>query len=173
MWCATADTAGDNSDFPVPQMHHYRDWVISALNRDLPYDEFVRAQIAGDLLPGASEEEKREKLIATGYIANSRRFGSRVDDYPQHLTIEDTIDNFGRTFPRADDQLRPLPRPQVRPDHRGGLLRDLRHLPQHALPVAGHRARSAAARFHPARVGSIRSPHSRKKKPEKQKPLGC
>jgi hypothetical protein len=93
-----ADTAGDNSDFPIPQMYRYRNWVIAALNRDMPYDEFVRAQLAGDLLPAKSTEEKHEKIIATGYIANARRFGSRVDDYPQHLTIEDTIDNLGRTF---------------------------------------------------------------------------
>ncbi|HET6406818.1 MAG TPA: DUF1549 domain-containing protein, partial [Chthoniobacteraceae bacterium] len=93
-----ADTAGDNSDFPVPQMHLYRDWVIAAFNRDLPYDQFVRQQIAGDILPAANDTEKHQHLIATGYIANSRRFGSRVDDYPQHLTIEDTIDNFGRAF---------------------------------------------------------------------------
>jgi hypothetical protein len=93
-----ADTAGDNSDFPIPQMHRYRDWVIRAFNRDLPYDQFVREQLAGDLLPGATTQETHERLIATGYIANARRFGSRVDDYPQHLTIEDTIDNLGRAF---------------------------------------------------------------------------
>ncbi|HSI11865.1 MAG TPA: DUF1553 domain-containing protein [Chthoniobacter sp.] len=93
-----ADTAGDNSDFPIPQMHRYRDWVIGAFNRDLPYNEFVREQIAGDLLPGSNEAETQERIIATGYIANARRFGSRVTDYPQHLTIEDTIDNFGRAF---------------------------------------------------------------------------
>jgi hypothetical protein len=93
-----ADTAGDNSDFPVPQMYRYRNWVIEAFNRDLPYDRFVRAQLAGDLLPADSSKERHENTIATGYIANARRFGSRVDDYPQHLTIEDTIDNVGRTF---------------------------------------------------------------------------
>ncbi len=93
-----ADTAGDNSDYPIPQIHRYRDWVIAAFNRDLPYDEFVRDQLAGDLRGGASVEESHARLIATGYIANARRFGSRVDDYPQHLTIEDTIDNVGRSF---------------------------------------------------------------------------
>lgn len=93
-----ADTAGDNSDFPIPQMHHYRDWVIGAFNRDLPYDQFVREQLAGDLLPADTAEASRERIVATGYIANARRFGSRVDDYPQHLTIEDTIDNLGRAF---------------------------------------------------------------------------
>lgn len=93
-----ADTAGDNSDFPIPQMHRYRDWVIRAFNRDLPYDQFVREQLAGDLLPGESLQDTHDRLIATGYIANARRFGSRVEDYPQHLTIEDTIDNLGRSF---------------------------------------------------------------------------
>jgi hypothetical protein len=93
-----SDTAGDNSDFPIPQMYRYRNWVIEALNRDMPYDQFVRQQLAGDLLPAASQEQKNEQTIATGYIANARRFGSRVDDYPQHLTIEDTIDNVGRAF---------------------------------------------------------------------------
>lgn len=98
-----ADTAGDNSDFPIPQMYLYRNWVIDAFNRDLPYDQFIREQLAGDLLPfsqnsGDSSEQAQQRLIATGYIANARRFGSRVDDYPQHLTIEDTIDNLGRTF---------------------------------------------------------------------------
>jgi hypothetical protein len=93
-----ADTAGDNSDFPIPQMYRYRDWVIGAFNRDLPYDQFVREQLAGDLLPAEEAEETLNRLVATGYIANARRFGSRSEDYPQHLTIEDTIDNLGRAF---------------------------------------------------------------------------
>lgn len=93
-----ADTAGDNSDYPVPQLYRYRNWVIRSLNEDKPYDQFVREQIAGDLLPSASEEERRQQIIATGYLASARRFGSVVKDYPQHLTIEDTIDNLGRAF---------------------------------------------------------------------------
>jgi mono/diheme cytochrome c family protein len=93
-----ADTAGDNSDFPIPQMYRYRNWVIAAFNRDLPYDQFVREQLAGDLLSATPPEEHFPQVIATGYLANARRFGSRVADYPQHLTIEDTLDNLGRTF---------------------------------------------------------------------------
>ena len=93
-----ADTAGDNSDFPVPQLHRYRDWVIRAFNDDQPFHQFVREQIAGDLLETPNPEVRRNRIIATGYLANARRFGSRVDDYPQHLTIEDTLDNLGRTF---------------------------------------------------------------------------
>jgi hypothetical protein len=91
-----ADTAGCNSDFPVPSAYKYRNYVIDAFNRDKPYDQFIREQIAGDLLPSATEAERQEKIIATGYIAISRRFGSRdVDD---NLMIDDTIDNVGKAF---------------------------------------------------------------------------
>jgi len=94
-----ADTAGDNSDYPIPQHYRYRDWVIDAFNRDVPYDQFIREQLAGDLLPAKDEDDRRAKLIATGYLANSKRFGSYEDErYPWYLTYEDTIDNLGRTF---------------------------------------------------------------------------
>ena len=94
-----ADTAGDNSDYPIPQIFRYRNWVIDAFNRDLPYDEFVRQQLAGDLLPSRDEQDRHDKIIATGYLANTRRFGSYDEErYPWYLTIEDTIDNLGRTF---------------------------------------------------------------------------
>ncbi|NQV26540.1 MAG: DUF1553 domain-containing protein [Rhodopirellula sp.] len=93
-----ADTAGENSDYPIPQAYLYRNYIINAFNSDMPYDEFIREQIAGDLLPASSDAERNRHIIATGYIAISRRFGSVIKDYPQHLTIEDTIDNIGRVF---------------------------------------------------------------------------
>jgi cytochrome c553 len=93
-----ADTAGDNSDYPVPQLYKYRNWVIRAFNQDKPYDQFLREQIAGDLLLARDEQDRRDKLIATGYLAGSRRFGSYEDArYQWYLTYEDTIDNLGRT----------------------------------------------------------------------------
>ena len=93
-----ADTAGENSDFPIPQAYLYRNYIIDAFNSDKPYDEFLREQIAGDLLPAASDVERNEHTVATGYIAISRRFGSVIENYPQHLTIEDTIDNMSRVI---------------------------------------------------------------------------
>jgi hypothetical protein len=90
-----ADTCGNASDYPVPQAHKYRDWVIGAFNRDLPYDQFVREQIAGDLLADGSEAERYQRVVATGYLAIARRFGGGRVGEP-HLTIEDTIDNLGR-----------------------------------------------------------------------------
>lgn len=94
-----ADTAGDNSDYPIPQNYLFRNWIIDAFNRDLPFNDFVRHQLAGDLLPAKDEADRRAKLIATGYIANTKRFGSYEDErYPWYLTYEDQIDNLGRAF---------------------------------------------------------------------------
>ncbi|MBO0722414.1 MAG: PSD1 domain-containing protein, partial [Blastocatellia bacterium] len=45
----------------------YRDWVINALNQDKPYDQFVIEQIAGDMLPNATQEQ----IVATGFLRNS------------------------------------------------------------------------------------------------------
>lgn len=61
-----ADSDGYEKDMPR-QVWFYRDWVVDALNRDLPYDRFVVQQVAGDLLPGATQEQ----IIATGYLRNS------------------------------------------------------------------------------------------------------
>lgn len=92
-----ADTCGNASDYPVPQAHKYRDWVIAAFDRDVPYDRFLREQIAGDLLPGGTEAERYDRIVATGYLAIARRFGGdRMGEH--HLTLEDTIDNVGRSM---------------------------------------------------------------------------
>src|SRR5262245_44054427 len=80
-----ADTSGCNSDFPVRTAYLYRNYVIDSLNTDKPYDQFVREQVAGDLLPHASEAERRQQIIATGYLAIGRRFGSLADEF--HLTL--------------------------------------------------------------------------------------
>ncbi len=61
-----ADSDGYEKDKPR-FVHFYRDWVVNALNRDLPYDRFVIEQIAGDLLPNATQDQK----VATGFLRNS------------------------------------------------------------------------------------------------------
>jgi Protein of unknown function (DUF1549)/Protein of unknown function (DUF1553)/Planctomycete cytochrome C len=92
-----ADTAGENSDHPLPHAWRYRNWVIGALNRDLPYDQFVREQIAGDLIgrQGAAEEYA-DRVVATGYLAIARRFGHDIEK-DMHLTFEDTLDTLGKS----------------------------------------------------------------------------
>ncbi|MFT7677861.1 MAG: hypothetical protein ACI8QC_001847 [Planctomycetota bacterium] len=61
-----ADSMGLGSD-PLRQIWRYRDWVIEAYNRNLPYDEFIVEQLAGDLLPGATLEQR----LATAFHRNT------------------------------------------------------------------------------------------------------
>ncbi|HTU17773.1 MAG TPA: PSD1 and planctomycete cytochrome C domain-containing protein [Gemmataceae bacterium] len=61
-----ADSDGFEKD-KSRQVWFYRDWVINALNRDLPYDQFIVEQLAGDLLPNATQDQK----VATGFLRNS------------------------------------------------------------------------------------------------------
>jgi hypothetical protein len=61
-----ADSNGYEKDAPR-YVWFYRDWVINALNRDLPYNQFIIEQIAGDLLPNATQDQK----VATGFLRNS------------------------------------------------------------------------------------------------------
>src|SRR3954470_2578662 len=89
-----ADTSGCNSDYPIPDAYRYRDYVIDSFNKDRPFDQFIKEQIAGDLLPAASVEDRNAKVIATGYLALARRFGSRASEF--HQTVEDLIDNVGK-----------------------------------------------------------------------------
>ena len=61
-----ADSDGYEKDKPR-FVWAYRDWVVAALNRDLPYNQFVIEQIAGDLLPQATQDQ----IVATGFLRNS------------------------------------------------------------------------------------------------------
>jgi len=61
-----ADSDGFEKD-KARQVYFFRDWVINALNRDLPYDRFIIEQIAGDLLPNATQDQ----VVATGFLRNS------------------------------------------------------------------------------------------------------
>lgn len=68
-WLDVARYAEDNptseaTNPPYPYAWRYRDWVIEALNRDEPYDRFIKLQLAADLMPGV----KREDLRALGYL---------------------------------------------------------------------------------------------------------
>lgn len=62
-----ADSDGYESDLERPWAWRYRNWVIDALRRDLPFDQFTIEQLAGDLLPGATPDQR----AATGFYRNS------------------------------------------------------------------------------------------------------
>ena len=93
-----ADTKGYvfEEDRAYPYAYTYRDWVVQALNDDLPYDRFLQWQIAGDRLlaadPGAAAKpEEQRNLAALGFLTVGRRFLNNQQDI-----IDDRLDVLGR-----------------------------------------------------------------------------
>jgi hypothetical protein len=81
------ESTGSARNLPYPHAWRYRDYVIDAFNRDKPYDEFLREQIAGDLLPHSSPAEFDEHQIATGFLALG------VKDVNQRFKVRFEMDN--------------------------------------------------------------------------------
>ncbi len=90
-----ADTNGYEKDRPR-SIWPYRDWVISAFNRDLPYDQFTIDQLAGDLLPNATTDQR----VATGFLRNSM-LNQEGGIEPEQFRVEaliDRMDTVGKAF---------------------------------------------------------------------------
>ncbi|MBC8116263.1 MAG: PSD1 domain-containing protein, partial [Candidatus Saccharimonas sp.] len=64
-----AESSGKEANISFPYAWRYRDYVIDAVNADLPFDRFLVEQIAGDLLPSNGDVERARLLIATGFLA--------------------------------------------------------------------------------------------------------
>jgi len=94
-----ADTAGDGADYPVREAVKYRDWVIHAFNTDQPYDQFLREQIAGDILARNNPTaDFASQVTATGFLAIGKRYGYKPSPDFQHLDFADAIDSVGRSL---------------------------------------------------------------------------
>jgi mono/diheme cytochrome c family protein len=84
-----ADSDGYEKDWARPHAWRYRHWAIDALNRDMPFDEFTVEQIAGDLMPGASVDQK----VATGFHRNTltnREGGVDINQFRFEAAIDRT-----------------------------------------------------------------------------------
>src|SRR6185369_10997691 len=82
-----AESTGPSRNLPFPHAWRYRDYVIDSFNADKPYNQFLREQIAGDLLPANSPKEKAEQLVATGFLAIG------VKDVNQRFKVRYIMDN--------------------------------------------------------------------------------
>jgi hypothetical protein len=121
-----ADSNGVDENLAFADAWRYRDWVVRALNADLPYDRFIAMQIAGDVLGTGDESdgERRDRLTATGFLALGpkmlRRAGQgKTSDGHRRRTNRRRHEGVSRSH----GVVRPLPRPQVRSGDGGGLLR--------------------------------------------------
>ncbi len=90
-----ADTHGYQDDLPRT-MWPWRDWVINAFNENLSYDQFVRWQLAGDLLPNATAEQ----ILATGFNRNHKitQEGGVIDEEYRTEYVADRTQTFGTVF---------------------------------------------------------------------------
>ena len=86
-----ADTSGYQTDGDR-EMWRWRDWVIDAYNRNMPFDEFTIEQLAGDLLPGATLDQR----IATGFNRNHRG-NSEGGIIPEEYAVEYVVDRVETT----------------------------------------------------------------------------
>ena len=92
-----ADDQGNSFLTPTPAAYRYRDWVVEALNRDMPYDEFVRLQIAGDELSGPATDYVT-RLAGLGFQGLGPQFrkGAAGEAKAKADELEDRVDTLSR-----------------------------------------------------------------------------
>src|SRR5207302_9611852 len=97
-----AESRGHEFDYPVPNAYQYRDYVVRAFNADVPYDQFVREHLAGDLLPKPRlhpREGFNESILGTGFWFLNEEIHSPVDTRQDGADRRDNmIDVFSKTF---------------------------------------------------------------------------
>lgn len=94
-----ADSNGLDINLTFYNAWKYRDYVIKAFNDDKPYDQFIREQIAGDLLPAKNNAELTENIIATGFLVMGAKMLSERDKEKLRMdVVDEQIDVTGRAF---------------------------------------------------------------------------
>ncbi len=146
-----ADTNGYEKD-NRRDIWKYRDWVIDAFNRDLPFDQFTVEQIAGDMLAKPTIEQK----IATGFHRNAmtNEEGGVDPEESRYEVLVDRANTTATVFLGSTLGVCPVPQPQVRSVHAEGLLPAARVLRERRLRQPDIRRR------HPPVRADARSRHS-------------
>lgn len=92
-----ADSNGLDENFLFREAWRYRNWVIAAVNADLPFDRFLTEQLAGDLLPFNSTEQRDQQRIAAGFLVVGPKVLLGNDPNQRRMDIADEqIDTVGR-----------------------------------------------------------------------------
>ena len=92
-----AESSGGGRSMVFPEAWRYRDWVIDAFNTDLPFDRFVVAQLAGDLLPAESPAEGAAQLVATGYLVlGATNYEEQDKKMLEMDVVDEQLDTLGK-----------------------------------------------------------------------------
>lgn len=89
-----AHQVGNNVKFFYPHAHRYREWVIKSYNSDLPYDQFIRLQLAADKIEGIGSED----LVALGFLGLGPQYYDRGRLEVKAEEWEDSVDVVSRGF---------------------------------------------------------------------------
>lgn len=94
-----AESSGGGRSLPFKDAWRYRDYVIESINNDVPLDQFITEQLAGDLLPYNSSAERRRNVIATGFLALGPTNYEEQDKQMLRMDIVDEqIETVGKAF---------------------------------------------------------------------------
>ena len=95
-----ADSNGMDENMAHANAYQYRDYVIKAFNADKPYDQFLKEQIAGDLLPKTGDEAvNNDRLTATGFLVIGPKMLAEDDPLKMEMDIiDEQVDTVGRVF---------------------------------------------------------------------------
>jgi len=94
-----ADSTGMDEDNLYPHAWRYRDYVVHSFNEGTPVDQFIQQQLAGDLLPASSREERARNLTATGFLALGPRPLAQQDRLQAvYDIVDEQIDTVSKVF---------------------------------------------------------------------------
>lgn len=94
-----ADTIDIGRRIPARHAWRYRDYVIESFNRDKPFNRFILEQVAGDLLPSQTNEQRRAQVIATGFLSLGPWALVNADKEQLKMDVADLqIDMIGKSF---------------------------------------------------------------------------
>ena len=94
-----ADSNGLDENIAFPNAFRYRDYVVDSLNRDKPFNRFVREQIAGDLMPAETDAQRFEQITATGFLMLGPKVLAEQDVDKMLIDIVDEqVNTLGRAF---------------------------------------------------------------------------
>ena len=93
------ESTGMERNATFPYAWRYRDWIIRSLNDDKPYDRFIREQVAGDLLPYDSPQQRRDQVMATAFLAIGPKSLNETNDEAFLMdVVDEQIDVTTRAF---------------------------------------------------------------------------
>jgi hypothetical protein len=94
-----AESSGGGRSLLLPEAWRYRDYVIASFNADRPYNRFVAEQVAGDLLPFSTPDQRRRQLVATAFLAlGPTNYERQNKDVLEMDVVDEQLDTMGRAF---------------------------------------------------------------------------